>query len=341
MGNQIRLGVHKTQEIASGYIGAWLGAQTAQTAAFTVTGASSDVTLTVPQTWFDRSTPTPVKVRTTVTLPTGLSATALYYAVYINNSLIKLASNLQNALDGVFISPSSAGSGTHTVYRANILDVSGQGNHLLFESGMTDSIATGTANYMSTSAGSSGQCFSLDQATLNARWASPYSSIFVLAFRSKGTLPASTLAILGNSTSASFPGFRLRSTSAGLANPCIDRSTSGLTSFGTSSATAFASGSENSFCMFFDGINGLLDLYINGVVDNSFNGKDISASLTESIAPSATPFYFGGNSTAVTQAWSFRWLHMLVSSVSLNNKDEIANYFHNHGYRPLPAAIWR
>mgnify|MGYP005817360219 CR=1 FL=1 len=57
----------------------------------------------------------PVRVSSTTTLPTGLSASTTYYTIYVDADEIQLATSYANALAGTQINITGAGSGTHTI----------------------------------------------------------------------------------------------------------------------------------------------------------------------------------------------------------------------------------
>lgn len=56
-----------------------------------------------------------VRLTTTTTLPSGLSAGVDYYAIPISSSKFRLASSLSNAQAGIFVDFTSVGTGTHTL----------------------------------------------------------------------------------------------------------------------------------------------------------------------------------------------------------------------------------
>jgi microcystin-dependent protein len=55
-----------------------------------------------------------VVLTTTTTLPTGLSLATTYYVIRVSSTVIKLATNLANAVAGTAIDITGQGSGTHT-----------------------------------------------------------------------------------------------------------------------------------------------------------------------------------------------------------------------------------
>lgn len=58
----------------------------------------------------------PISFTTTGTLPAGLSLATTYYAIYIDNTHIKVATTVANAINGVAINITSAGTGVHTIH---------------------------------------------------------------------------------------------------------------------------------------------------------------------------------------------------------------------------------
>jgi hypothetical protein len=56
-----------------------------------------------------------VQLTTTNTLPAGLSTNTDYYIVYVNATTFSLATSLENAFNGVLVSTTDVGVGTHTV----------------------------------------------------------------------------------------------------------------------------------------------------------------------------------------------------------------------------------
>ena len=58
-------------------------------------------------------TGTPVKIDSTGTVPAGLTANTIYYAINLTSTTVKLATSLSNAMLGVGINITSTGSGTH------------------------------------------------------------------------------------------------------------------------------------------------------------------------------------------------------------------------------------
>jgi microcystin-dependent protein len=57
----------------------------------------------------------PIRFSTTTTLPSGISASTTYYAIYVSADTFKIASTEANAIAGTNIDITSQGSGTHTV----------------------------------------------------------------------------------------------------------------------------------------------------------------------------------------------------------------------------------
>lgn len=78
----------------------------------TITNATPAV---VTQTGSRLVTGDAVYLTTTGTLPTGLTANTIYYAVAIDNNTFNLATTRANAYAGTKIATSSAGSGTHSL----------------------------------------------------------------------------------------------------------------------------------------------------------------------------------------------------------------------------------
>jgi len=80
---------------------------------FTASNSSGSLLLTVPsnQVFY---TGTPFVPSTTGTLPTGLSPSTTYYAIYESATTIKVATSLANAETGTAIAWTDAGTGTHT-----------------------------------------------------------------------------------------------------------------------------------------------------------------------------------------------------------------------------------
>lgn len=60
----------------------------------------------------------PYMLSTSVTLPTGVSATELYWIKKVDANIIKLALSLADVIAGAFVITTSAGTGTHTLKRA-------------------------------------------------------------------------------------------------------------------------------------------------------------------------------------------------------------------------------
>lgn len=61
-------------------------------------------------------------IRTSGTIPVGLTANASYYAIVVNSTTIKLASNSANALAGIALNIASQGIGSHTLVRSVAID---------------------------------------------------------------------------------------------------------------------------------------------------------------------------------------------------------------------------
>lgn len=57
----------------------------------------------------------PLRVSTTTTLPSGLTAGTNYWAIVLTANTFKLATSFTNAVDGLFLSIASNGTGTHTI----------------------------------------------------------------------------------------------------------------------------------------------------------------------------------------------------------------------------------
>lgn len=74
------------------------------------------------------------------TLPTGLSTSTDYYIIKIDDDTYKLASSLQNAIDGVAVDLTDAGVGNQTFTPLSLAgaEVKLQGSHLAFPTEDTD-----------------------------------------------------------------------------------------------------------------------------------------------------------------------------------------------------------
>jgi hypothetical protein len=93
---------------------AYLGSRNSDT--FTASASTDILTLTNPRiTW---STGDEVEVSTSGTLPTGLSASTVYYVIAVADLTIKLATSSANASAGTAIDLTSAGTGTHTIQKS-------------------------------------------------------------------------------------------------------------------------------------------------------------------------------------------------------------------------------
>lgn len=81
------------------------------------------------------STGEKVYLITTGALPTGLSANTPYYVIEATSGTFKLATSLANAIAGIAIATTIAGSGTHTLYYYNKIKTSsaGSGTHTLYK----------------------------------------------------------------------------------------------------------------------------------------------------------------------------------------------------------------
>jgi hypothetical protein len=81
---------------------------------------TSTVTITIASpgvvTWASHGlgTTAPVTLTTTGSLPTGLTASTVYYAINVNANTFRLATSVANALAGTAINTSGSQSGTHT-----------------------------------------------------------------------------------------------------------------------------------------------------------------------------------------------------------------------------------
>lgn len=63
-----------------------------------------------------------VVMRSTGTMPTGLTANTTYYAIYVSDTTIRLATSSANALAGTYIDITAAGAGTHSIIGSAAID---------------------------------------------------------------------------------------------------------------------------------------------------------------------------------------------------------------------------
>lgn len=96
-------------------------------------------------------TGTPIEFTSTTTVPAGLTAGTLYYAINASATTIKVASTLALAFAGTAIDLTSQGTGTHSIYRLNTLTLTDASNankyDLLYAKGYIVSFVVSATTY--------------------------------------------------------------------------------------------------------------------------------------------------------------------------------------------------
>lgn len=219
-----------------------------------------------------------------------------------------------------------------------LVDRSGQGR-----TGSVGTLTTGevwaNANWATTLA-SANKHLSISAADFLSGWTfspSDRQSLF-FAFRTKMTLPGSTLALVGNVGAT--PGFKGQVTTGGkMSWNYYDGTT---TVSGTQGSGSISGATEYSIAMFIDGINMQAMWWQDGV--RQLSTWTNLATLTATVSGNAGPFLFGASLAGDTGiAAQFRGIHLIKAPQSYGAfayYDELALRLHRAPFTPISADEW-
>ena len=268
----------------------------------------------------------PFKIRPVGVIPTGLSASLVYYAGKPTADRVQFHSTYAEAIAGTNPADISAqGTSNVVLYPAFIKDWSGNGNDMIFGVATSDTQAFATAPYMSNaSSGSNDNALGrLAAATFAAAFVWPTSSMFVHFRVLFGTLVAGrSFWGCGNSSPAvSGPRMSVDSTDTSKVNLQFFHA-GGFISLGASAAEACSTTVQHSIALGIDGPARQATIWIDGVRDLALNQDSLAAATAASMTGDLR---IGGAYSTNAQAANFADYHMLAWTGSLpGNIDEIA-----------------
>ncbi len=267
---------------------------------------------------------TPIKVRSSGTIPGGLSNSVMYYAGKPTADRLTLHLTKTDALAGNgVVDITRQGSGNLTVYPAYIKDYSGQGNDLLYGQSTFDTVAFGSFPYMSSSSSGSFDAVAgrLDYTTLRRRFVWP-ADTFLCFFRVRfGTLVAGR-SFFGNGTSGLTHGPRLHvaSSDASRLRLQVGHAGSVVTSI-NSAAEACSTTTEHHIALALDGPNATATVWIDGDRDFNIGALNLSAVAAMNFT---TDLRFGGAAANNAHAAGFRDCHAFAWTGTLpGNIDDL------------------
>lgn len=215
---------------------------------------------------------TPIRVRNTGTIPTGLSTSTLYYAGKPDADKVSFHLSLADALAGTNkVDITGAGTANVVLYIGVVYDRSGMANHQPICSANNDNTVFASPPYMSSaSSGSTDTSLCrLPVATLNSLW-NINEHTLVMACRIKpGTIVAGR-SIWGCGNPGSH-GPRINVDSGGAKATLQMYHSGGTLTIGNSAGTAFVVSVENHVALVLDGPRKEASFYINGVLDLTLN----------------------------------------------------------------------
>ena len=252
---------------------------------------------------------TPVKVRSTGSMPGGLSNSVIYYAGRPTADRLTLHLTKTGALAGAgVVDITSQGTANVTIYPAYIKDYSGQGNDLLYGYSILDTVAFSAFPYMSSSSSGSVDTVigRLDYSTLLGRFVWP-ADTFLCFFRVRfGTLVAGR-SFFGNGTNGLTHGPRLQVGSPDTSKLTLQVVHAGsVVASGSSATEACSTTTEHHIALALDGPNARATVWIDG--DRDFNIGALNLS-TVAAMNFTTDLRLGGATETNTHAAGFRDYH--------------------------------
>lgn len=222
-----------------------------------------------------------VRVRNTGTIPTGLSATTLYYLGRPSATTVSFHTTYADAIANTNLVSMSGGSANLVIYEAAIVDRSGQGNDMNIPTNNNDATWLATPPYLSAASSGSNDTAAavLATAAFASRLAFPSSS-FLMAARLIGGTPVAGRSLWGCGVSGSADGPRLNVDSSDTTRLSLQWYHSGgsAISLGTTAAACFSASTPAHIVVAIDGPAKLAHMWVNGERDLTVYGKSIAAS---------------------------------------------------------------
>lgn len=257
----------------------------------------------------------PVKVRSTGTLPGGLSTVLIYYAGKPTVDRLTLHLTKAAALAGTsIVDITSQGDSNVVVYPAYVKDWSGQGNELLY-CAISDATVFSTYPYMSgaTSGSVDFALASLPVTTLSARFVWP-ADTFLCFFRVKFEMLFAGRSFFGNGVNGTSHGPRLNVGTADASKLTLQVSHAGTLVNVNSAAEACSITTEHHIALALDGPLKTATVWIDGVRDLNIGSVSLS---TVTALNFTTDLRLGGAYDTNSQAAGFRDYHALAWAGSL------------------------
>lgn len=224
-----------------------------------------------------------VRVRNTGTIPTGLSATTLYYLGRPTATTVSFHTTRANAIANTNLVSMSGGSANVEIYEAAIYDRSGQGNDMNIPTNNNSLTWLATPPYLS--AGSSGSndvaAAVLATAAFASRLAFPDNSFLMAARVISGTWSTGR-SVWGCGVSGSADGPRLNADTSDSGRLSLQWYHSGGSNInlGLTAAQCFLTTALSHIAIAIDGPNRLAHMWVNGERDLTVYNKSLAASGT-------------------------------------------------------------
>ncbi|MGH8763588.1 MAG: hypothetical protein ACREUR_10230 [Nitrosospira sp.] len=266
----------------------------------------------------------PVKVRSSGSMPGGLSNSVIYYAGKPAADRLTLHLTKAGALAGTdIVDITSQGSANVIVYPAYIKDYSGQGNDLLYGYSLFDTMAFGAFPYMSSASSGSIDMVAgrLDYTTLLGRFVWP-ADTFLCFFRVRFGALIAGRSFFGNGANGITHGPRLQvaATDASRLTLQVTHAGNPITS-GNSALKACSTTIEHHIALALDGPNARATVWIDGDRDFNIGALDLS---TVAAMNFTTDLRLGGATASNTHAAGFRDYHAFAWRGSLpQNIDDL------------------
>lgn len=266
-----------------------------------------------------------VRVRNVGTMPTGLSATTVYYLGRPSATTVSFHATLSDAVTGTNKVSMSGGTSNIVIYQCTVPDLSGNGRDLVMGTNNNDATFLATQPYVSAaSSGSNDTAMGvLDLSDLGSLLAWPSRSVFMAARVLAGTLVASR-SLFGCGASAAADGPRINVDSSDTSKVSLQWYHGGGTAItlGTSAAVALSTTVPHHIALGIDGPRKRLHMWIDGAPDETLYNCTVDAA---SVITWPSALRFGGATATNCQASSWREVHLLSFAGSLPGSiDQVA-----------------
>lgn len=258
-----------------------------------------------------------VRVRNTGTIPTGLSATTVYYLGRPSSTTISFHTTYADALTAANRVSMSGGTSNIVVWQCTVPDHSGNARDLVAGTLNNDTAMLATSLYVSAASSGSNDTAAgvLDLTDLGDDLAWPARSFFMAAVVLAGTLVASrSLFGCGASSTADGPRLNVDDSDTSKIRAQWYHGGGQAITLGTSAAEALSTSVPHHIALGVDGPRKRLHMWIDGARDATLYNCDLSSAQSVTW-PSA--LRFGGATAANCQASSWRDMHLLSFDGSL------------------------